>query len=298
VHFPQLTRLPVTSPSPISAPSSQQHRRRPPQKPLHSRVNLKAERPRCAVRKVARARFLKSWKCHLPTTLLAPTASTNDRAMPRKPASQEIPRCVTSRLKDPPLTMPLTTPFNNERPETGPRRGTGQRPPFCVSCISSRLGHVIGLAALCLCAYFRDPCTVMHKRKIPAGARYPRNQNKSLLLRGNWLRSAKRPATSPPVGIREIREIHRATQPQRRPQASQGVRFFRGARPIRVYFRPLGAPCFQRSAHSNAQTQSRRHLLLPDNSNNKQPLIENWLPFAKAPAASTHCRRTYRAASP
>jgi hypothetical protein len=138
-------------------------------------------------------------------------------------------------------------------------------------------------------AYFRDPCTVMHKRKIPAGARYPRNQNKSLLLRGNWLRSAKRPATRPPVGIREIREIHRATRAQPRPQAGQGVRFFRGARPIRVYSPPFAAPCFPRSAHSHAQTQSRRHLPLPDSSNNIQPLIENWLRFAKAPAASPHC---------
>ena len=44
---------------------------------------------------------------------------------------------------------------------------------------------------------FRDPCTVLHKRKISAGAEAPNNPNKSLLLRRNWLRSAKPHATRP-----------------------------------------------------------------------------------------------------
>jgi hypothetical protein len=46
-------------------------------------------------------------------------------------------------------------------------------------------------------AYFRDPCTVLHKRKISAGAGSVHNHNKSLPLRRNWLRSAKPRATRP-----------------------------------------------------------------------------------------------------
>jgi hypothetical protein len=208
------------------------------------------------------------------------------------------PSRLCARLKDPPLTMPLTKPLNNAKPETGPHRGTGQRPPFCVSCISSRPGHVTGLAALCLCAYFRDPCTVMHKRPIPARDRYPRNQNKSHLFRRNWLRSAKRPATSPPVGIRDAHgqkpKLSRFVKSIARPSLSRVLRPDRGSffprRPTKSrVFSSIRGPVFRDPRTVMDKPKSGRHLPLPDNSNNIQPLIENWLCFAKAPAASTHC---------
>jgi hypothetical protein len=51
-----------------------------------------------------------------------------------------------------------------------------------------------------------------------------------------------------------------------------------------------------------SQNPSHPNLLLLDNSNNKQPLIENWLPFTsfRKSARCIHAlrRRTYRAASP
>jgi hypothetical protein len=128
---------------------------------------------------VARARpFLKSEECHLPTLLHLYRLACR----PRRAAESCIHE-VTASAGD------------TERPETGPNVERANGRPLALLSIFSRPDH--GSSSLVHRAYFRDPCTVLHKRKISAGARAPHNRSKPLLLRRNWLRSAN-PGTSRP----------------------------------------------------------------------------------------------------
>ncbi len=143
----------------------------------------------------------------------------------------------------------------------------------------------------------------IHKRQIPAGARYPRNQNKSHLLRGNWLRSAKRPAISPPVGIplvaespptarnqiQQIREIHRATRPSHVPKPDKGFVF--SAAPdqfarIFVHSEPHVFRDPRTVMHKpKADVTCRSRITQIINSH----LSKIGFLFAKRPPVSTHC---------
>jgi hypothetical protein len=80
------------------------------------------------------------------------------------------------------------------RPEAGPDvERAGTRPRALLHLLPS--GHRSG--GFVHNVYFRDPCTVLHKRKISTGAEVRRNLNKSLLLGRNWLRSVKTRAGLP-----------------------------------------------------------------------------------------------------
>ena len=81
---------------------------------------------------VARAAFLKFEECHLPTTLLVNTASSE---APRKLASQAIAKPASLRPEGP------------ERPETGPWCGTGRTHPL--ELLNAPPVWVASLAALC-----------------------------------------------------------------------------------------------------------------------------------------------------
>jgi hypothetical protein len=162
-------------------------------------------------------------------TLLVFTASPADRAAPQKLAYQEI----------------AGSAGDTERPEPGPGVERARIHPLAL--LSSPPGRAKGLAALCTSAYFRDWCTVLHKRKISAGAEAPHNHNKSLLLKRNCFRTAKsrvirrnlcaskalpaRNQTAPPMThiVRPNREFVFSAAPEDRSS--------RAASPIRVYSR-------------------------------------------------------------
>ena len=146
------------------------------------------------------------------------------------------------------------------------RRGTRQHPPSCPPFVSSRLGH--GSDRVVHRAYFRDPCTGMHKRKISAGAEVQHNHNISLLLRRNWLRSAKPRATRPHLCASQAplaRNQNRPAPPKTRRLASSG-------RTGSSFFRCTpGALLPRRPSNS----RGRAH---------KTATYQNWLPSAKKSA--------------
>jgi hypothetical protein len=81
-----------------------------------------------------------------------------------------------------------------------------------------------------------DPCTILHKRPIPAQARDPRNYSQPLPLRRNWLRSAKSRATRPILCASET-SLARVLAAGRRSLAAQ---FFRDPCTI-LHKRPIPA---------------------------------------------------------
>jgi hypothetical protein len=163
---------------------------------------------------------------------------------------------------------------NAQSPETGPFCGTGPHPPRGPSCASSCLGA--SLTALCTTHHSCDPCTVLHKRKLPATPRPPHNPNKLLLLRQNWVRSAKTPRrrrhpmhTANPQPETKFRKIAKSATRQRLALAASGRNHKttksvtphpRNSPPepaggIACIPRAFAAQRFPRFVHSNAQTQ-------------------------------------------
>ncbi len=146
------------------------------------------------------------------------------------------------------------------------RRGTRSHPPPR-AFISSRPGH--GSRGFVQRAYFLDPCTGMHKRRIPAVAEIPHTHNKSLLLRRNWLRFANPRATRPNLCASETPLARNQTVPPkthiRRPNREFVFSLHpRSAPPAPPHqFAWIRSQCLPRSVHRNAQTQNRCHLPLP-----------------------------------
>jgi hypothetical protein len=143
--------LPVTSPSPISARSSQQHRRRL-LKNLALACQPESRTAKLCRLPVARARHLKFEECHLPT-LLVFAASPAGPAAPRKLAYQEIARSAV----------------DTERPETGP--GVELAPIRPPALRASPPIWVMALAALCsahVSAFCAQCCTNEKSPPVPS----------------------------------------------------------------------------------------------------------------------------------
>ncbi len=147
MHF-----LAIASASPISAPSSQQHRRRP-LKNLALACQPESRTAKVCRLPVARsATFLKFEEYHLPT-LLVFAASPADRAAPRKLAYQEIAESTG----------------DTETPETGP--GVERARILPLALLSSPTVGVMALAPLCTAHIFAIRAQSCTNEKSPLAPR-------------------------------------------------------------------------------------------------------------------------------
>ena len=166
-------------------------------------------------------------------TLLVITASLAGPAAPQKLAYQEIARSAV----------------DTERPETGPGVERAHIRPLAL--LSFPPIRVMALAALCSAHILRVKCTMAHKRKIFASPGAHHNPNKSLLLRRNWLRSAKPRACCPNLCISQTPHGRKPNRPPKIPILRPNRQFVFSAVPQ------------HRLMHQDAQTQNRCHLPLP-----------------------------------
>jgi hypothetical protein len=137
--------------------------------------------------------------------------------------------------------------------------------------------RVMGLAALCTAYISSIRAQECAKRKISAGTDAPYNPSKSLLLRRNWLRSARPCATRLNLCASVTPLARNQTVPPKTRILKQNreVRFFRFTPGALLPRRPTGIRVDLCPMSSAIRAQECTN--------------PNWLPFAKTQSASADC---------